>query len=212
MAMWKSDGSTAGILGPFGYMKPHEIMDEGGAEMGEAGQRLDAALIYEDLSTGMRARHVLECAASLFPRTPQFNMAMWRFDLLRMAEVRRTALQEASVAVIVLLSAHGSGALPRAVQIWVQRWLERKSDQPCALVVCLDERSRDTAAAVQMVSWLQARAKAKDVTVFPRFGTTPYSESDPTVQALQRRVHTKLAALYDIPRRPDLHLDWGINE
>lgn len=197
---------------PFGDMNSEKINDDGEARAGQASLELDAVLIYEDLSTGMRARYVLECAAGLFPSAPRFNMAMWRFDMLRMAEVRQKALVEASAAVIVLLSAHGSGVLPRAVRLWFQQWLERKGEQPSAMLICLDEKSRESASAAQMISWLQTGANAKDVAVFPGFGMTPYSDGDRTVEALQRSVHTNVATLDGIERWPGLRSGWGINE
>ena len=193
-------------------MNTDKMNDEGGPKLGGASLTLNAALIYEDLSTGMRARYVLECAAGLFPSAPRFNFAMWRFDMLRMAEVRKKALQEASAAVIVLLSAHGSAALPRAVRVWFRQWLERKNDQPSAMLICLDEKSRQSDSAAQIISWLQTGAKAKDVAVFPGFGMTPYSEGDRTVEALQRSVHTNIGTLDGIKRWPALRSDWGINE
>jgi hypothetical protein len=193
-------------------MNSDKLNEEGGAKVGRASLTLDAALIYEDLSTGIRARYVLECVAGLFPRAPRFNMAMWRFDMLRMAEVRQKALKAASAAVIVLLSAHGSGALPRAVRVWFLQWLERKSDQPSAMLICLDEKSRESVSAAQMISWLQTEANTRDVAVFPGFGMTPYSEGDPAVEALQRSVHTNVATLDGIQRWPGLRSGWGINE
>ena len=64
-------------------------------------------LIYEDLSTELRAKRVLEHAARQVPMAPNFNLAIWRFDVLREASLREKALNEASVAVIVLVSAQG---------------------------------------------------------------------------------------------------------
>jgi hypothetical protein len=59
------------------------IFDEGDAAGGEVQLTLDAAMIYEDLSTGLRAKDVFECATHRFPRAPSFKLAIWRFDVLR---------------------------------------------------------------------------------------------------------------------------------
>jgi hypothetical protein len=193
-------------------MNSHELQDEGEADLSEVPSTMTAALVYEDLTTGMRARYVLESAALLLPGAPHFSIGMWRFDVLRMVRMREIALKAASVAVIVLLSGHGSRALPRAVMVWVNRWLECKSDQPCALVVSLDEKSRESASAAQMIFWLRAEAKAKDVAVFPRFGATPFLEGDPAIETAHRLSQMRAATLENPKRWPDFHSEWGINE
>jgi hypothetical protein len=139
---------------------------------GEVQLTLDAMLIYEDLGTGLRAKDVLDRTARRLPRTPILNLAIWRFDVLREPSLREKALHKASVAVIVVVSAHGRMALPEVVTDWLQQWLKRKSDKPRALIVSLDHSSRDQAPAAQMISWMQTGARAKDVAVFPHFGDT----------------------------------------
>jgi hypothetical protein len=186
--------------------------DEGEAAKGEVALTFDAVLLYEDLSAGLRGKQVLDCAARLFPRAPHFNLALWRFDVLRVAVVRELALQKASVADIVVLSAHGGKALPQIVKVWLKQWFGRKSDEPCALMVSLNEDSRDSALAAQIVSSLQTETKARDVTVFPHFSKTSNPEDDPTVQTNQRPADPHAARLNDNWRWPELKSHWGINE
>jgi hypothetical protein len=196
---------------PIENMNPPAILGESEAAGGEVPLTLDAVLIYEDLSTGLRAKWMLECVARLVPGTSHFNLAMWRFDLLRESTMHETALQEASTAVIVLLSAHGARNVPEAVTIWLEQWLGQKSEDPCALIISLDENSRDSASAIQMISSLQSGARATDVALFPHFSGTPACDGGPTVEDIQR-AHTVVATLNDIQRRPELYSRWGINE
>jgi hypothetical protein len=77
---------------------------QGKSARGEVQLTLDAMLIYEDLSTGLRAKQVLEHAARM---APNFNLAIWRFDVLREPRWRKRLWNKASVAVIVVVSAHG---------------------------------------------------------------------------------------------------------
>jgi hypothetical protein len=107
-------------------MNPPATFAEGETAGGEVQLMLDAVLIYEDLRTGLRAKNVVECAGRRLPRAPSFNLAVWRFDVLQEAGLRETALNEASVAVIVLVSAHGSRDLPNVVSDWLRQWLKRK--------------------------------------------------------------------------------------
>ena len=58
-------------------------LDEDKATGDEVPLTLDAVLLNEDLSAGLRGKEVLDCAVRLFPRVPHFNLAVWRFDALR---------------------------------------------------------------------------------------------------------------------------------
>ena len=173
---------------------------------------LDAMLIYEDLSTGLRAKRVFEHAARQFPMAPNFNLAIWRFDVLREVRWRKTALHEASVAVIGVVSAHGRQDLPKVTRGWLKQWLKRKGDEARALIVSFDETSRDSAAAAQTISWLQQEAQARDVAVLPHFGDTDRWEGGLAMDGAGNSASAKAAVLADIRRWTERHSDWGINE
>ena len=111
-----------------------------------------------------------------------------------------------------MLSAHGGKGLPKIVKLWLTQWFGRKSDEPCALIVSFNEDSRDSASAVQIVSSLQAEAKARDVAVFTHFSRTSTREDDQTVQTNLRPAHSHATRLDDNWRRPEFELHWGINE
>jgi hypothetical protein len=121
-------------------------------------------------------------------------MAMWRFDLLCESTMREIILNEAATAAIVLLSAHGGRELPEVVMDWLTRWLRQKSDEPCALIVSLDESSRYSASATRIFSLLQAGAREKDVELFPHFSAAI------------------VAALDGIEYSSQSYSHWGINE
>ena len=173
---------------------------------------LDAMLIYEDLSTGLRAKDVIDCAARRLHSAPIINLAVWRFDVLREASLRKSALNEASMSVIVLVSAHGRRDLPKVVALWLKQWFKRKSDESRALIVSLDDTSRNSASASQMISWLEKEAGAKEVAVFAHFGGTPRYEGGLAVDEIQDSSHIRTAVLADIRRWPEQRSDWGINE
>jgi hypothetical protein len=98
------------------------------------GGELDAVLLYVDLGAGLRGNGVLDYAVRMFPGAPHFNLAIWRFDVLRTVIVRELALHKASVADIVVLSAQGGKGLPKNIKLWLNQWFGRKSDEPCALM------------------------------------------------------------------------------
>jgi len=186
--------------------------DEGYAARDEVQLTLDAMLIYEDLSTGMRAKRVLEHAAHQFPMAPNFNLAIWRFDVLREPRWRNTALNEASAAVIGVVSAHGQQDLPKVAKGWLKQWLKRKGDESRALIVSFDDTSRDSASAAQTISWLQQEAQARDVAVLPHFGDTPRWQGGLAMDGGENSASAKTAVLADIRRWTERHSDWGINE
>ena len=188
------------------------IFDDGEAARGEVQLTLDAMLIYEDLSTGLRAKRVLEHAARLLPTAPNFKLAIWRFDLLREPCWRKTAMNEASVAVIGVVSAHGRKDLPKVAMGWLKQWLKRKSDESRALIVSFDDTSRDSASAAQTISWLQKEARARDVAVLPHFGDAPRREGGLSMDRAENSASGKTAVLADIRRLTEQHSDWGINE
>jgi hypothetical protein len=169
-------------------------------------------LIYEDLSTGLRAKRLLEQAARLLPMAPNFNLAIWRFDVLRQPRWRDTALHEASVAVIGVVSAHGQQDLPKVAKGWLRQWLKRKGDESRALIISLDDTSRTSASAAQTISWLQSEARARDVSVFPHFGDTPRRAGGLALDGAGNSASAKTAVLADIRRWKEQHSDWGINE
>jgi hypothetical protein len=186
--------------------------DEGYAARDEVQLTLDAMLIYEDLSTGMRAKRVLEHAAHQFPMAPNFNLAIWRFDVLREPRWRNTALNEASAAVIGVVSAHGQQDLPKVAKGWLKQRLKRKGDESRALIVSFDDASRDNASAAQTISWLQNEARARDVAVFPHFGDTPRWKGGLAMDCGENSASAKTAVLADVRRWTERHSDWGINE
>jgi hypothetical protein len=190
--------------------------DDGKAAKSEVQLTLDAMLIYEDLSTGLRAKRVLEHAARRFPMAPNFNLAIWRFDVLREPRWRNTALNEASEAIICVVSAHGQQDLPKVakgwLKQWLKQWLKRKADESRALIVSFDDTSRDSASAAQTISWLQQEARARDVAVLPHFGHTPRWEGGLAMDGVGNSASTKTAVLADIRHWAKQHSDWGINE
>jgi hypothetical protein len=186
--------------------------DAGEVARGEVQLTLDAMLIYEDLSTGLRAKQVLEHAARQFPMAPNFNLAIWRFDVLREPRWRNTTLNKASAAVIGVVSAHGQQDLPKVAKGWLKQWLKRKSDESRALIVSLDDTSRDGASAARTISWLQKEARARDVAVLPHFGDTPRRKGGLAMEGAENSASAKTALLADIRRWTERHSDWGINE
>jgi hypothetical protein len=114
-----------------------DIDNEGAAAVGEAMGRLDVVLVYEDFSTGLRARQAFEQVVRQLEMEADFNVDLWEFDLLREPALRERAAKEAAKANILFLSAHGQGELPGTVNLWLKQWLEHRGGNRAPWWCCL---------------------------------------------------------------------------
>lgn len=178
------------------------------------GRQLEALLVYEDLSTGLRGRRTLEDVARQLNPEGHFKLNLWNFDLLAQTALLEEATREAASADIVLLSAHGQKELPAPVRVWYQHWLDDQRGGPKAVALSLDCRSRDTAVGGRILDGLRAAARRVGAKVFLHFGTpAPTDTSSARGRAEDRpttgRIRSDLRpdCLEDHPSR-----DWGLND
>src|ERR1700719_1039168 len=90
-------------------------------------------MAYEDLETGKHAKGTYDFLVERLGHECQFNNQMWKFDVLGIPELREMASRDAALADIVIISCHGSNALPQPVKLWIEGWLSQESN-PVALV------------------------------------------------------------------------------
>lgn len=190
------------------------VDNESKAAAGEAIGGVDVLLVYEDFSTGLRARQVFEQVARQLELEADFNVDLWKFDLLREPALLEWAANEAVKADLVFLSAHGQGELPGTVNMWLRRWLERRGGEPCALVVLIDTLAGDTGAANQMLEALRATALAAGVDVFLHAAEALPTERQPVLDEIHPYPETRTASPDELFHGVELHpnRDWGINE
>ncbi len=188
--------------------------DEGKTTAGAATDLLNVLLVYEDLSTGLRARRAFEATVRQPELETDFNVDLWRFDLFQEPALRRLAANEAAKADIVFLSAHGHGDLAGAVDLWLRQWLERRGAEPCALVVLLDDRAGDDAAANQAMQELEAKAAARGAQVFLQSGEGSQARPLSALGSVKRYPESVAISRKERLREFGLHSyrDWGINE
>ena len=134
---------------------------------------LEVMLVHEDLSAGRRGKEVLDQVALNLEPKADFLVNPWNFERLRNPALQSQAVQDAAHANIVVLSAHGRAKLPAAVRAWLEVWLDRRGDSPCALVVSLDPSDRESSLANPIIKYVNALAWQAGVEVFPHFGATP---------------------------------------
>ena len=127
-------------------------------DFGQSSLRLDALLIYEDRSTGLRARRAFQHVLEQLGVEVDFTVELWRFELLSEPTVRNWVLNKTVEVDIIFVAAHGQRELPEAVLTLLKQWFTRKSDDPRALAVSLDSSVRETASTNQLLASLQAAA------------------------------------------------------
>ena len=177
-----------------------------------ASANLNVLLLYEDFGCGLRARRGFEQTVRQLDLLADFNISLWRFDLLWNPGIRDQALHEATLAELIFVSAHGQTELPAQVHLWLESWLIQKPAEPGALVLSLDAEHQASATATRMISALQAIAGPAGVEVFPHFGTSPTAEEGLAAENLHRRAVTRTTVLDNILTHPEYPSHWGINE
>ena len=134
---------------------------------------LEVMLLHEDLPAGRRGKEVLDQVALNLDAKADFLVNPWNFEMLRNPALQGQAVQDAAHADIVVLSAHGRAKLPAAVRAWLEVWLDRRGDSPCALVVSLDASLWESSEPNPVMKYVHALAWQAGVEVFPHFGATP---------------------------------------
>lgn len=173
---------------------------------------LDAVLIYGEPGTELRASYVLECKARVSPGAPRFNWGKRGWDVLWEATTSKIARNEVSAQDMVLLSMYGGREMPDDIKLWLERWLERRTDKPFALVASVDAAGRERHSATQMISWLQAGTGAKNVTVMTHFRDTPRCADGRVAESIPKRALTQTGRWTDVEHRPELSSDLCLNE
>src|SRR5262245_18091080 len=101
------------------------ITDDSRAKMG-------VAIIYEDFATGLRAKEWLDRLCSQVGQEMEFELKLWRFDLLPAPSFQEDAASDAAAADMIILSGHRNDDLPASVRAWMNRWLSLKGDHSTA--------------------------------------------------------------------------------
>jgi hypothetical protein len=191
-----------------------EVDNDGEPAVSKARGKLEVLMVYEDLSTGLRARQAFEQLAQQLEFDTDFRLDLWKFDLLREPTLLERAASEAAKSDIVILSAHGQHELPRTTHMWLEQWLERRSGQPCALVILLDALFSGTAASNRTWEALRAAALTAGMDVFLHPAEAVPAERPSNLDQIRLEHETRAATPADFLRgaEPHPYRHWGINE
>jgi hypothetical protein len=180
--------------------------------LGESPLPLDVLLLYEDATTALRGKQLLDLLAENGTLQADFRLDLWRFDLLGAAVLRHIDPQESLDSDIVVLAAHGQAPLPPAVQSWLQRWFDRNQGEARALISLLDESARHSIAASDTRFFLEGGANRAGITLFSNFVDAAETEFDTAVAGIRYRAETTSVLLDETLHRSGSYREWGINE
>lgn len=125
---------------------------------------LKVLLVYDDISSGLRAKAALDRLTERLPTEGVCRLDPWKLNLLDYPQLQHDAAQAAARADIVLLSFHGDRPLPSAVKIWLELWMKKQNKSHQALGVLFDVDHRTAPETMETTLHLyraaqQARAK-----------------------------------------------------
>jgi hypothetical protein len=173
---------------------------------------LDALILYEDLSTALRAKYSLDRLPRQLGANAGLTTKLWRLDLLRQLFLKEQAAIEAAAADVIILSVHGRTDLPVAVREWLGRWLDQKEDRPYAFGVLLDPQVASQGCHNPVLAHVQRIADAGGSDLFCGFCEAPASELDSAIAEISERTHRSSSVLEEMLKRSPRHRWWGINE
>jgi hypothetical protein len=108
------------------------------------GTALNMAIAYEDFAAGLHAMRTFQGLFDDGQRQLQFNMRnAWKFDFLRITELREAAITETVRADLIIVSVHAAKELPATVKWWIETAVERREGDPGALVLLYDRHRRN---------------------------------------------------------------------
>ena len=84
---------------------------------------LYGVMVYEDASLAKLAKEGWDHMVQALDTTYDFELRLWKFDVLRIPEWRNAAVNDAARAQMVFVVTHGTGELPSEVKTWIEEWL-----------------------------------------------------------------------------------------
>jgi hypothetical protein len=176
-----------------------------GPERGEVPIKPDLAvlLLYEDLSTALRAKHSLDLLPLQLGADAALGTRLWRLDLLGKSMLAEQAAIEAAAADVIILSLYGRTALRPAARDWLNRWLDHKEDRPYALAALLDPEPAHPGGDDPVVDYLKRFAEAAGADLFCGFCDAPVPAPSWSAGEIMERACNSAAVSGEAPTRAE---------
>jgi hypothetical protein len=133
-------------------------------------QTFSAVMAYENANTAKRAKEMWDRLMRALKDDYRLKLRLWKFDVLRIPEVRDAAATDVARANITLIATRGAGELPAEVKAWIELWLAQKrnaQDNKRALAVLFDAPpDKLGASALAQFAYLQRVARQGNMDFF----------------------------------------------
>jgi hypothetical protein len=127
-------------------------------------------LAYENANTAKRAKEMWDRLMRALKDHYGLKLRLWKFDVLRIPEVRDAAATDVARANITLTATRGAEKLPAEVKAWIELWLAQKhkaQDNKRALALLFDAPpDKLGASALAQFAYLQRVARKGSMDFF----------------------------------------------
>ena len=101
-------------------------------------KQLAVLAAFEDSATCTRLKEFCQGLSRELGPECKIVEHVWLFNTFRMRELREIAAEEASLADLIVISAHEGESLADEVRSWIDLWLEEKGARRAVLLALLD--------------------------------------------------------------------------
>lgn len=124
---------------------------------------LSVVMAYEETSTAERAKEAWDRLVCTLKGHYGPGLPLWKFEALRIPELRDVATTDAARADLILIATRGDGELRAEVKAWVEAWVAQKreaQDRQSTLGVLFDAPpDKVGGSALAQFAYLQRAAR-----------------------------------------------------
>ena len=122
--------------------------------------------IYEDGSTGRRAKRFYDKLILEFEDECDFSLQFWSFQVLAIPELRKSAIESAAQADFVILSLHCKAGLPVHIKEWIETWSKLIIGKDLTLIALVEKSTTRDGTNASALPYLKRLAKRTKVDFF----------------------------------------------
>lgn len=149
----------------------------------QAVEPLRVLVFYEDFTTGLRAKSLLDRVGLRLGQGGLWRVHWLRLDLLNEPAFAAESMGKVPGTDLIVISAHGSGKRYDELERWFAGWEGKlkKADRRGALVVSLDAGAEIATAGQRTMFRFRVLATRAGLPLFPHFSDLPVSQLLPSI-------------------------------
>lgn len=181
--------------------KGHHTEETGfGVEEFEPQRTLRAVIIYNEVTDGKRAMHLLGNLAKGLGEDTEFQPLPWSFSLLADADWSSVAANDAVKADLLIIASNGPEPLPPSVVRWVESVICQKHGTNAAVISLTGSKTDTSHHSSPCLKAIQTAAHQAGLDFF---APTLRRKFDETIERIQQYADT-VAPVLDIVLSPAL--------